>query len=190
MARRIQPKRLLYLIVGALILVGGIIFIPKLFTDTSNTSSSNTSSSTSDTKPARASVDLNKEFEFPVSTTDKTKKVKMVIQKAQLLDEIVVKGQKATAVAGRTFLILDIKIVNDMDNALNMNTRDYVRLSVNKNDAELLAPDIHNDPVEIQAISTKYTRLGFPVNVSDHNFVLQVGEIKAAKQKIELPFNN
>lgn len=189
MARRIQPKRLLTLFTIVVVVVLAIVFVPKLFSQSGASSSNASSPSSIDTKPARASFDVNKEFEFPISAGDKSKKIKMIIQKAQLLDEIVVKGQKATAVSGRTFLILDIKIVNDMDNALNMNTRDYVRLSVNKNESELLAPDIHNDPVEIQAISTKYTRLGFPVNVSDHDFVLQVGEIKASKQKIVLPFN-
>lgn len=186
MARRIQTKKLIYIVILLVVIGGLVIFIPRLFA-TSPTSSA--SATNSDLKPARASFDANKEFSFPVSKTDKEKQIKMVVEKVELQDEIVVRGQKATAVAGRTFLIVNLKVVNDMDNALTMNTRDYIRLSVNKNDSELLAPDIHNDPVEIQAISTKYTRVGFPVNADDHDFVLQVGEIKGDKQKIELPFN-
>ncbi len=186
MSRRLSPSKLLYILVPAILIILGIVFLPKLFNGTSQSSASDST----DVKAPRATVDLNKEFAFPVSKDDKSKTIKFTIQDAKLIDEIVVKGQKATAVSGRTFLILDLKIVNDMDKNLSMNTRDYVRLSVNKKDAELLAPDIHNDPVEIQAISTKYTRLGFPVNVDDKDFVLQVGEIKGDKEKIEIPFNN
>lgn len=188
MSRRVSPSKLLYLLIPVILIILGIVFLPKLFNGSG--SSSSASADTSNLKAARSSVELNKEFAFPVSKDDKSKTIKFTIQNAKLIDEIVVKGQKATAVAGRTFLILDLKIVNDMDKNLSMNTRDYIRLSVNKKDSELLAPDIHNDPVEIQAISTKYTRLGFPVNVDDKDFVLQVGEIKGDKEKIEIPFNN
>lgn len=186
MTRKLAKTKIISLFVVIAVIVVAIVVLPKLF---GGSSASNSSQADSQVLPPRASFDVNKEFEFPVSKDANAKKIKFVIEKAQLQDEIVVKGQKARAVSGRTFLTLDVKIVNDMDKALTMNTRDYVRLSVNKNDSELLAPDIHNDPVEVQAISTKYTRLGFPVNVEDHDFVLQVGEIAGDKQKIELPFN-
>lgn len=134
----------------------------------------------------RASEDLNKDFNFPISKEKDASKLKMTIEKAEFVDEIVVKGQKASAVPGRTFLILSVKLMNPSEQTIKMDTRNYVRLSVNKNDSEFLAPDIHNDPVEVQAISTKLTRLGFPVNTTDRDFVLQVGEIKGDKEKIEL----
>ena len=57
---------------------------------------------------------------------------------------------------------------------------------MNANENELLAPDTHNDPVEIQAISTKFTRVGFIINDSDKDLVLHVGEIQGDKEKIEL----
>lgn len=67
-----------------------------------------------------------------------------------------------------------------------MNTRDYVRLIIDGNQEEKLAPDIHNDPVEIQAISTKQTRLGFAIDDNDKSLALQVGEIDGEKEVIEL----
>ncbi len=133
------------------------------------------------------STDVNKEFEFPVKDSESdTIKIKYIIEKAEISPEIIVKGQKATAVNGRTFLIVDLKITNNFDKAISINTKDYIRLQVDGNDKELLAPDIHNDPVEVQAISTKYTRVGFPVNTTDHDFVLHIGEIQGDKQKINL----
>lgn len=138
------------------------------------------------TKP-KAQQTLNKTFEFPLKD-DKgipVSNLKFVLQNAQLLDQIIVKGQRATAVTGRTFLILNIKITNSYIKPVSINSRDYIRLSVNNTD-ERLAPDIHNDPVEIQAISTKYTRLGFPINDTDKNLTLQIGEVTGKKEMIKL----
>ena len=131
---------------------------------------------------------IGREFEFPLTSGEGEElgKFRFVIDKAEINDEIIVKGQKATAVDGRVFLLITLKISNDYEQAIELNTRDYIRLAVNGDNEELLAPDIHNDPVEIQAISTKYTRVGFPINDTDKDLVLYVGEINGEKQFIDL----
>lgn len=130
---------------------------------------------------------IAREFIFPLTKDEKDpKQFKFYLDRAELRDEIVVKGQRATAVKGRDFLIIIVKITNDHNQAFKINTKDFVRLSVNGNMQEWLAPDIHNDPVEVQAISTKLTRVGFPVNENATDFALQVGEITGNKEVITL----
>lgn len=130
---------------------------------------------------------LNKNFDFPLTDAEgkEVSKLKFEIQDAELRNEIIVKGQRATSVKGRVFLILNIKITNTYNQSLELNSRDYVRLVVGGS-PEKLAADIHNDPVEVQAISTKYTRLGFPIDEGQKDLTLQVGEINGEKQTIKL----
>lgn len=140
-------------------------------------------------QPAKAKIPINKEFNFPIKD-DKGKEVgsiKYLIDNAEKRDEILIKGQRATAIAGRTFLILNLKIENKSNQKIQINTRDYVRLSVN-NGTEWLAPDIHNDPVEAQPIATKYTRVGFPISDTDNKLKLQAGEINGNKTVVDLKF--
>src|SRR3989344_8267403 len=134
------------------------------------------------------SISINRDFYFPLKDAkgEELSKIKYTIEKAELRDEIIVKGQKATAVKGRTFLIVYLKVTNEYSSNVDINTRDYVRLSINGNETEWLAPDIHNDPVEVQAQSTKTTRIGFPLNESDKQLFLRVGEINGDKEKVEL----
>jgi hypothetical protein len=40
--------------------------------------------------------------------------------------------------------------------------------------------------VEVQAISTKFTRVGFPINENDSDLKLRVGEIEGEKETIPL----
>jgi len=47
-----------------------------------------------------------------------------------------------------------------------------------------LVADIYNDDY----ILAEYTRLGFPINDSDTNFSLQVGQINGDKELIEFSF--
>ncbi len=177
---KFRNKNIIFAVIGLIVIIGIFVAFSKLFVRP-------TSSQT--TPPASSSVyasrDINKEFSFPVSATSTTSDIKFVLEKAELSDEIIVKGQKATAANGRTFLTINLKITNSLNKAVQINTRDYVRLSIKGND-ELLAPDIHNDPVEVQAISTKYSRIGFPVNDGVRDFVIHVGEIKGEKQEIEI----
>jgi hypothetical protein len=154
----------------------------------SNSSNKNASDTRVEVKDALFAVDVNKEFGFPLKDADgeEVSKIKYLIEKAELRDEIITEGKRATAVKGRMFLILVLKIANQYEKPIEINTRDYVRLSVNGKEEDLLAPDTHNDPVEIQAISTKYTRIGFIINDSDKDYILHVGEIQGDKEKINL----
>jgi len=137
---------------------------------------------------ARASQEVNKEFSFPLRNGkgEEVSRVKFTVDKAEIRDELIVKGKKATSVKGRTFLVLNVKVKNEYEKSIEVNTRDYIRLSVNGNEEDWLAPDIHNDPVEVQAISTKYTRVGFAINETDKKYVLRVGEIDGEKERYEL----
>jgi hypothetical protein len=131
------------------------------------------------TLPSSTKKDINRDF--TVSN------LKYTLVSGELTDQILVNGQKATAVSGKTFLIINIKLTNDSNNKATINTRDYIRLSTGS-DSEWLAPDIHNDPVEVQPISTKYTRLGFPVDSNVKNFKVRVGEINGDKTTLDLTF--
>lgn len=178
----------------ALAVVLGLLIIAffgrNLFSTTKPSTAANAEDKASVTPP-KATLSLNREFSFPL-LDDKNEEVsqfKFVLEEAQLRDEIIVQGQKAHTIEGRTFLIINLKIDNQFTQPIELDSRDYLRLSVNGNQDEWLAPEIHNDPVEVQAISIKNTRLGFPINDSDTSLVLQVGEIQGDKEKIEINFN-
>jgi len=137
---------------------------------------------------ALAKEDVNYEFSFGVSPTSKTSDITYTIESAELADEIIIKGQRARSVSGRLFLLLNLKITNKTNQGIEINSKNFIRVARKSNTEEWIAPDIHNDPVSVQAISTKYTRVGFPVNSDDREFVLRVGEIDGDKKDIELIF--
>ena len=175
------------LLVGILIIIT-LIIVVNLAKKTSLFGNSNRDQI--EIKGARASAELNREFNFPLINDkgEELSKITYILEKAELRDEIVVEGKRATAIKGRTFLVITLKIANNYGQSIKINSKDYMRLSVNGNKEEWLAPDIHNDPVEVQAISTKFTRLGFPMNDNDRDLVLRVGEIKGNKEEIPLNF--
>ncbi len=142
-------------------------------------------------KAARAIQVLNKDMSVPIKDASgkEVTRAKFLFDNVELRDEIIINGQKAMTVKGKTFLILNVKITNDYDKAFDLNVRDFVRLSINGNDKEWLAADIHNDPVSVRPTSTKTTRLGFPINETDKNLILRLGEVDGDKQTVALNFN-
>jgi len=136
----------------------------------------------------KASQTIAKEFSFPLvdSKGKEITRIKYTVDAAELRDEIIVKGQRASSVRGRTFLIIPIKITNEFDKALEIQAKDYIRLVVNNNDKELRAADVHSDPVTVQALSTKPARLGFAINDTDTGIKLIVGELNGTKETIEI----
>lgn len=138
---------------------------------------------------AKAKADINKTLSFPL-IDQKGKEVSRIeysIINAELQDQIISKGKNYTTVKGRTILIINLKITNQHEKSIEINSKDYIRLTVNGS-PELLAADINNDPVMIQATSTKYTRLGFPISDTDKNIKLIVGEIGSSKKE-EVPIS-
>lgn len=138
----------------------------------------------------KATTTLNKSFTFPVMDQQGQKAGELVytIKSVELRDEVLIRGQKADAVSGKNFVVLRVQIQNKLNQSININARDYVRLSVD-NKKNWLAPDIYNDPVQAQAIAIVYTQLGFTVDSNDtKNLVLQVGEINGPKQYITFSF--
>lgn len=137
-----------------------------------------------------ANTPIHQNFEFPLLDQDgnEVSRIGYYLETAELRDEIIIKGQRARAVNGKAFLTISLKITNSFDQGIDINSRDYIRLSV-AGSSELKAPSIHNDPVEVQAISTKESRVGFAVEQDQKQFTLYIGEIRGEKQVVELNFN-
>lgn len=183
-----QKRKLIFIALAVIVILFLTSSITGIFKNKSTDSkTSRTNDKRANILSAKSTNTIDKTFTFPLKDDKNAEvaKFKYIIGDVQLQDEIIVKGQRATAVKGRTFLIVNLKIINDSSHTFDINTRDYIRLSIESNN-ERFAADIHNDPVQIQAISTKPTRLGFPINDTNKKFTLYVGEIKGEKKSIDI----
>lgn len=184
----LSANKVFLLVFAALILLGLFLFLRAVSTGIPSSATSLVDGKVN-LPVAKATQKINKEFTFPLKNSkgEEVSKLKVVLQNAELKDQIIVKTQRISAISGRTFLVLNIKITNEYNKTVQMTTRDYFRISLN-NGKELLAPEIHNDPVEVQATSTKYTRVGLPIDDNVKNIKLYVGEINGEKATIDLNF--
>ncbi len=184
----INKKNILRLVIPIAIFVIVVLGIFAVFgkKDNASVAGANTTTNNNDVK----TTEINRNFTFPLKDSKgaKTGDFTYIIQSAELRHHIVVKGQPASAVTGRVFLIVNIKIINSLNQGLQINSRDYVRISVNNDTKNWFAADIHSDPVEAQAISTTPTRIGIAVNETDKDLKLQVGEIAGKKTIIPVSF--
>lgn len=177
-----------YLYIGGfLVLLIVAFFIGRQFSPSSSLGAITNGDGREEAPTPVATQGINKEFKFPLVDEEgkELAKITYFLESANLQDSFIYQGSKATAVKGRTFLIFDLKITNPFDKTIEVNARDYIRIKMNGTD-EQLAPEIHNDPVEIQANSTKYTRIGLPINETDKDIILLVGELNGEKQTIKL----
>lgn len=187
--RKTRLKKLLPVI----ILFGVIIFALSMiirFVQSATSAGSNGSDSRVELKAARGKVTLNKTYGFPI-TDDKGReitKLKFLLDSAELRDEIILRGQKAVSLKGRTYLIVSLKLTNSTDKFININVRNYIRLNTSSNRDEWTAAEIYNDPVEVQPQSTKLTRLGFPISDTDKDIKIRAGDLNGEKETIPLNF--
>ena len=183
-----KTKKYLVLIAVITIVIVGIVFFTR---GKKSSNAANGIASTNVFSTAEKTTLIDTELEFPIKNDqgEEINRFKYKVENAEIRDEIIVRGQRATSINGRTFLVLNIKLSNPLDQAIQINTRDYIRLIRNGNPAKQLAPDVHNDPVQVQAISTKMARVAFPINDTDSDLQLQIGEIKGEKQIVPVVFN-
>lgn len=174
----IVVKKLVLIIIGIVIFI--LAFVMGRF-------STGPTSSTAIVSPPTQLKTLNKDFIFPIKDQNDKQISTMTytIINVETQKDIIVAGQPAHAVNGRTFLVINLKISNPSPQSIQLNSRDFVRVSINKND-EMLAPDIYNDPITVQAISTAYTRLGLAIDDNTHQVTLHVGEINGPKTDIPI----
>src|SRR5258706_7712098 len=187
--RNTKIKNSFLILIPAIAILIVLVGVVKVLTSNSGGSQSVQGVSTQLAKPLKT-VQVNKEFTFLLKDgSGKTAgEFKYKVLTAELDKQIIVKGTRATAIDGRVFLIINLELTNGANQGLQVNTKDYIRLSINGKTSELYAQEIHNDPVDVQAISTKFTRLGFTINESDKNYSLRVGEITGKKSDIKLKF--
>jgi flagellar basal body-associated protein FliL len=184
-------KRFIPIVVLVVFVLIGLFFVGRFIKNSFSNQTLNAADSRVAIKGPKAQMTIGKTFEFPL-TDDSGKTVatlKFFLDDAELRDEIILNGQKATLVKGRTYLILTIKLTNNSDKFIQMKVRNYVRLNVNGAKDEWTAAQVYNDPVEVQPESTQQTRLGFPVNDSDKDMILRVGDLEGKKELIPLNFN-
>lgn len=182
------PKNYLT-IVGIIILFIFAYYLGGMLNKTQTTIAGSTNTNVPGIKKQKI---INKEFLFPLKNSkgEEITKLSYKIISAELQDTFIANGKTWRAVAGKQFLMLTLKISNSYSQGLLVNSRDYVRLIV-PGEKEPFAPDFHNDGdhgMEVQAISTEPTRIGFAVKNDETKFTFQVGEIKGKKETITLDF--
>ena len=126
-------KKLAIYSLTILLAVGLLYVLVKGFSQGSQVAG--TSTSAIQLKDPKGTQTIGREFTFPLKDANgsEVSQLKYYVEKVEKLDEIIVKGQKATAIKGRTFLIFTIKISNEFNKAIEIDSKDYVRLSVNGN---------------------------------------------------------
>lgn len=177
----------LYLAIIGVIVAGATLFVATRVM-AKNPSSSNAVNSSANPTPANK-LHTNINEGLAISLPGKgLKKLTYTIESADLTNDIIVNGQRIQSTNGKIFLVLNIKINNDNPQGIQINSRDYVRLAAGTNSNEWWAPEIYNDPIEAQAISTKLGRLGFTVDNKQKEFKLRIGEISGDKRDIIVKF--
>ncbi len=175
-------KKILLLTSFVLLLVMLIIIRRRVTLQKSLTATTTAVASTSSQDNPK--YDINQDFTFTIGSGFNKVSLKYTLLSAESAKDIVIRGQTAHSVPGRAFLILSLKLTNSQNKGVLINTRDYVRMSP-AGSSDWLAADIHNDPVEVQAISSQFTRIGFAIDDTVHDFKLQIGDINDKKSVID-----
>lgn len=133
---------------------------------------------------------VNKKFTFNgLDETGKKKgKLDMNITTAEKTNSVIVQDKTYTAKNGKTFLIVNLELVNDSKDRLNIFPGDLIRLVVNNNEDKKFAPDLHNNYVNVAPISTKIERVGFVIDGAANNLKLEIGELEADKVAVIIKF--
>ena len=148
---------------------------------------------TSDSQLVTEKADLNRAFEIKALDTQGKQaksKITMNIKSIEKTNEILVKGNPATAKGNSRFLVLNIELSNSSLERLIVAPLDIVRLIINeqKRAAEIYTEELTQikGSVVVEPDSTKVTRVGFVLNedIVNESKSLQVGEIDSERKEL------
>lgn len=183
-----ESKVLPFIIVGILFLILLGFGLKKVLTKPSVMGTTTTQSTDGrvQLKKPIATESVKKEFSFPLKDTNgkEVSRIKLVVVNIELRDQIIIQGKIANTTVGKNVLIANLELTNNYTKPISINSRNYFRLKKN-NDTKLYDPKIHNDPIDVQPVSTTSTRIGFTVDDTDSNFILRVGDVTDPTAKIE-----
>ncbi len=187
-------------IVTALV-VGGVYFLNSSKGSTASTSSSGqvagvqTDSKKSGNNPK---INLNKTYStiaLDVTGKPSKNKIDMIIKNAEKSQDILIKGQPATAKNGSSFLVMQVDLQNSTNERLIISPLNLLRLIVDgqKRAAEIYTEEVPQirGSVVVEPDSTKVTRVGFVLtpDIVSKALKLQIGDVNAAdKTVIDLKF--
>lgn len=183
----LQNKRIRFGIIGIVMILALLISWNRFSSGRQTTASSNSGRAILGSTQKKY-LEINQNILIPIEIGNENSNIIYMVESAELQDSVIVKGASATAVAGKRFLVLNLKISNSQPQRVKLDTRDFVRLGIYQSN-DRLAPALHNDPVELQPISDQYTRLGFSVSADAREFILYLGEIEGEKIEIPISFN-
>jgi hypothetical protein len=181
-----ESKFLPFIIIGIIFLLILGYGLKKVLTTSAVSETTTTSNGRVELRKPISSQTLKKEISFPLKdpTGKQISTIKLVVQNVELRDQIIIQGKIANTTIGKNVLIANIELTNNFTKPVQINSRNYFRLMKNK-DGKLYDPKIHNDPVDVQPISTTNTRVGFTVDEKDHDFILRIGDVTDTTTKIE-----
>ncbi|MDQ3099564.1 MAG: hypothetical protein M3Q44_07520 [bacterium] len=206
MANRGENKTIKILVGGVIvtaIIVGGVYFLNNS-NNRSNASNSGNSGQvaglTSNNKQAanNPKVILNKTYStiaLDVTGKPSKNKIDVIIKSAEKSQDILIKGQPATAKNGSAFLVLQVDLKNASNERLIISPLNLLRLIVDgqKRAAEIYTEEVPQirGSVVVEPDSTKVTRVGFVLtsDIVSKAFKLQIGDVNATdKTTIDLKF--
>ncbi len=135
----------------------------------------------------QSSVGVNRRFEVPIKTKEGSEtgeKLIITITNIDKTDNILIQNKPAKTKEGKTFLVINMEIQNDTKKQLKVKPVDMVRLV--GEDMRNYAPDVHNNEVNVEAVSLRKTRVGYVVNKGQTKFKLLIGEVRGSQETIEI----
>lgn len=181
-----ESKILPFAIVGIIFLLLLVFGLKKVLSRPAATTTTTTNDGRVELRKPLATEPIKKNFSFPLKDTagKEVSSIKLVVQNVELRDQIIIQGKIANTTVGKNVLIANIELTNNFTKPIQINSRNYFRLKKN-NDGKLYDPKIHNDPVDVQPVSTTTTRVGFTVDDSDNDFIIRVGDVTDPTAKIQ-----
>lgn len=205
MANRDSNNTVKILIGGVVVtalVVGGVYFLnnSKGSTASNSSSSGQVAGVQTDTKKSgnNPKVTLNKSYStiaLDVTGKPSKNKIDMVIKNAEKSQDILIKGQPATAKNGSSFLVMQVDLQNSTNERLIISPLNLLRLIVDgqKRAAEIYTEEVPQirGSVVVEPDSTKVTRVGFVLtpDIVNKPLKLQIGDVNATdKSVIDLKF--